>query len=82
MHHFEYIKDEFYCENVPVARIAEKVGTPFYLYSHATLKRHFEVFKDAFQAVDSLVCYSAKANTIPFHDQLIQVRVRVHRVSI
>ncbi len=63
MHHFKYIKDEFYCENVPVARIAEKVGTPFYLYSHATLKRHFEVFRDAFQAVDSLVCYSAKANT-------------------
>ncbi len=63
MNHFEYINNELYCENVPVVKIAEKVGTPFYLYSHATLKRHFSVFKDAFKKIDSLVCYSAKANT-------------------
>ncbi|MBL0701072.1 MAG: diaminopimelate decarboxylase [Desulfosarcina sp.] len=63
MNHFKYINNELYCENVPITKIAEKVGTPFYLYSYATLKRHFSVFKDAFKKIDSLVCYSAKANT-------------------
>ena len=37
MHHFHYIDGELFCEEVPVSRIAEEVGTPFYLYSHATL---------------------------------------------
>ena len=63
MHHFKYRDNELYCEEVPIAAIAEKAGTPFYLYSHATLKRHFSVFSDAFQSVPKLVCYSAKANT-------------------
>jgi len=52
-----------YCEDVPIKLIAEKVGTPFYLYSHATLKRHFLTFNDAFDGIDRLVCFSAKANT-------------------
>jgi len=43
--------------------IAEKVGTPFYLYSHATLKRHFLIFNEAFEGIERLVCFSAKANT-------------------
>ncbi|MFC1858042.1 diaminopimelate decarboxylase, partial [Thermodesulfobacteriota bacterium] len=63
MHHFIYHDDELYCEEVPVRRIAEKVGTPFYLYSHATLKRHFLIFNEAFNGLRKLVCYSAKANT-------------------
>ena len=63
MHHFEYRNDEMYCENVPVSRIAEAVGTPFYLYSYATLKRHFLIFDAAFEGVNRLVCFSAKANT-------------------
>ncbi len=63
MHHFEYHGNELFCEDVPVTRIAEKVGTPFYLYSHATLRRHFLAFDGAFQDVDRLICYSAKANT-------------------
>jgi len=52
-----------YCEDVPIKLIAERVGTPFYLYSHATLKRHFLTFNDAFDGIDRLVCFSAKANT-------------------
>ncbi len=52
-----------YCESVRVAEIAEKVGTPFYLYSRATLERHFEAFDGAFDGMDRLVCFSAKANT-------------------
>lgn len=63
MHHFHYQRDELFCEDVAIAAIAEKVGTPFYLYSHATLKRHFKAFDEAFNGVDRLVCYSAKANT-------------------
>ncbi|MEW5910602.1 MAG: diaminopimelate decarboxylase, partial [Thermodesulfobacteriota bacterium] len=63
MHHFAYRNRELYCEEIPVKTIAESVGTPFYLYSHATLSRHFQAFQDAFKGVDSLICYSAKANT-------------------
>ncbi len=63
MHHFDYVEDELYCEQVPVQRIAKAVGTPFYLYSHATLKRHFLAIQDAFPDIEKLVCYSAKANT-------------------
>jgi diaminopimelate decarboxylase len=63
MHHFNYKDDQLYCEDVAVSRIAEAVGTPFYLYSYATLKRHFHEFDAAFGGVEKLICFSAKANT-------------------
>ncbi len=63
MHHFQYQNNELYCESVPVTKIAEEVGTPCYVYSHATLIRHFEAFNSAFEGIDRLVCFSAKANT-------------------
>ncbi len=63
MHHFKYRDNGLYCEDVPVQEIAAQVGTPFYLYSHATLKRHYQVFNEAFEGVRKLICYSAKANT-------------------
>ncbi|MBU2621451.1 MAG: diaminopimelate decarboxylase, partial [Proteobacteria bacterium] len=63
MNHFIYRNNELYCEDVPVRKITEKIGTPLYIYSHATLKRHFGVFRDAFKGVDRLICFSAKANT-------------------
>jgi diaminopimelate decarboxylase len=63
MHHFTYRDNEMYCEDVPLKRIATEVGTPFYLYSHATLVRHFKAFDGAFEGVQRLVCFSAKANT-------------------
>ncbi len=62
MHHFQYRHDELFCEDVPVREIAETVGTPFYLYSCATLERHFKAFDGAFANADRLVCFSAKAN--------------------
>jgi len=62
MHHFKYRDKQLYCENVAVKKIAEKIGTPFYLYSHATIKRHFMAFDQAFKDAKRLVCYSAKAN--------------------
>ncbi|MEA3280112.1 MAG: diaminopimelate decarboxylase [Thermodesulfobacteriota bacterium] len=63
MNHFQYRNNEMYCEDVPIRVIAEKVGTPLYLYSHATLKRHFLIFNDAFDGMERLICFSAKANT-------------------
>ena len=63
MHHFQYRHDELYCEDLPVSRIAEQVGTPFYLYSHATLKQHFRAFDDAFDGVRHLTCFSMKSNS-------------------
>ena len=63
MHHFHFQKDHMFCEEVPVSRIAEEVGTPFYLYSHATLKHHFLTFQKAFERVKHLICFSAKSNS-------------------
>ena len=63
MNHFSYRDNELYCEEVPVQKIAAEIGTPFYLYSHATLTRHFKAFNEAFEGIDRLVCFSAKANT-------------------
>ncbi|MBR5346176.1 MAG: diaminopimelate decarboxylase [Deltaproteobacteria bacterium] len=63
MNHFNYRENDLYCEDVAVKEIAQKVGTPFYLYSHATLARHIRHFQKAFAAVPHLVCFSAKANS-------------------
>jgi len=62
MHHFQHCGDDLYCEGVPVARIAEAVGTPVYIYSHATLTRHFQALDDAFSPVPHLICFALKAN--------------------
>ncbi len=62
MHHFHYINGELHCENVPVTRIAEAVGTPFYLYSHATLAHHFRTFDAAFSGYPHIICFAVKAN--------------------
>ncbi len=63
MHHFHYHEGELYCEGVPVQDIAAKVGTPFYLYSSATLRQHYRVFDQAFAGIDHLVCFAVKANS-------------------
>jgi len=63
MHHFNYRDEELYCEDVPVRTIAEEVGTPFYLYSHATLLKHFRAFDRAFGDIRHLTCFSMKSNS-------------------
>lgn len=63
MNHFQYQGNELYCEEVAVKDIAAQVGTPFYLYSHATLQRHMQAFTSAFASVPHIVCYSIKANS-------------------
>ena len=62
MHHFQYRGDDLYCDEVPVSRIASEVGTPAYIYSHATLVRHFQELDQAFASVPHLVCFALKAN--------------------
>ncbi|MCL3881660.1 diaminopimelate decarboxylase [Marivita sp. GX14005] len=61
MDHFLYRNGELHAEDVAVADIAAAVGTPFYLYSTATLTRHFQLFDEALEGVDHLVCYAMKA---------------------
>ena len=63
MDHFLYRDGQLYAEDVPVAEIAAKVGTPFYVYSAATLTRHFRLFDEALDGTDHLVCYAMKANS-------------------
>ncbi len=61
MDHFLY-KDGVLCaEEVPIPEIAAAVGTPFYVYSTATLLRHFQLFDEALEGMDHLVCYAMKA---------------------
>jgi diaminopimelate decarboxylase len=62
MHHFNYQAGELYCENVPLRTIAKAVGTPFYVYSAATLTNHFQVFNAAFAGFPHIVCFAVKAN--------------------
>jgi len=63
MDHFQYVDGELSAEEVSLKAIAEKVGTPFYCYSSATLERHYTVFRDAFAGLNTLVCYAVKANS-------------------
>lgn len=63
MHHFDYRNGALHAEDVPIARIAEAVGTPFYCYSSATLERHYRIFIEAFDGIPALVCYAMKANS-------------------
>jgi diaminopimelate decarboxylase len=63
MHYFAYRDGELYCENVPLRRIADEVGTPVYIYSEQTLQRHLRVFDEAFHSIPHLICYAIKANS-------------------
>jgi len=63
MNHFTYKNGSLHAEGLPVAAIALDVGTPLYIYSHATLERHFLAFDRAFSRVPHMTCYSCKANT-------------------
>ncbi|MGH7821060.1 MAG: diaminopimelate decarboxylase [Candidatus Binatia bacterium] len=63
MNHFQYRGGELFAEDVPIERIAAEVGTPCYVYSLATLRRHYRVFDEAFAAIPHVICYSIKANS-------------------
>ena len=63
MDHFIYRNGVLHAEDVPVPEIAAAVGTPFYLYSAATLIRHLRLFNEALEGLDHLVCFAMKANS-------------------
>lgn len=63
MNHFEYRDGVLHAENVSLPELAKVVGTPFYVYSRATIERHFRVFNEAFADMDVLVAYALKANS-------------------
>ena len=63
MDHFLYKDGVLHAEDVAIPEIATAVGTPFYVYSTATLTRHFEVFDQALAGLDHLICYAVKANS-------------------
>lgn len=63
MDHFNYHGDSLHAEDVPLAEIAKRFGTPCYVYSRATLERHWHAFDQALAAWPHLVCYAVKANS-------------------
>ena len=63
MDYFNYRDGELYAEDIPVANIADRFGTPAYVYSRATLERHYRAYDDALAGRPHLVCYAVKANS-------------------
>jgi diaminopimelate decarboxylase len=61
--YFLYKNGELFCENVPLRKIAEEVGTPFYVYSKNAILDKINQYKEAFKEVDTLICYATKANS-------------------
>jgi len=63
MDHFNYKNDELYAEEIPVTDIAQRYGTPLYIYSRATLERHWHAFDQALGDHPHEICYAVKANS-------------------
>lgn len=63
MDHFNYKDGSLFCEDVAISTLAETYGTPLYVYSRATLERHWHAFDDALIGREHLVCYAVKANS-------------------
>ncbi|MFP5222174.1 MAG: diaminopimelate decarboxylase [Acidobacteriota bacterium] len=63
MHFFEYKDGQLHAEGVSAQELARQYGTPLYVYSAATLRRHFQAFDSAFDGLPHLTCYSVKANS-------------------
>jgi diaminopimelate decarboxylase len=63
VHHFHYRADRLHAEDIDVGALAAEVGTPFYVYSAATLRRHIRVIREAFAGQTTLIAYAMKANS-------------------
>ena len=63
MDYFNYKGDSLFAEAVPVADIAQKYGTPCFIYSRATLERHYGVYQEALEGCPHLICFAVKANS-------------------
>jgi diaminopimelate decarboxylase len=62
MHLFKYRAGELYAEDVPVKELADKYGTPLYIYSFNTLQRHFKAYDEAFNGYAHVICFAVKSN--------------------
>ena len=63
MDFFQYKNEQLYVEDLPVKQLAEEFGTPLYIYSRATLERHWHAFDSALGEHPHLICYAVKANS-------------------
>jgi diaminopimelate decarboxylase len=63
MHHFRYVGNKLYCENVSVESLVKKCGTPLYIYSQQTLTAHFQKLDEALRPLDHLICFAMKSNS-------------------
>ncbi len=63
MSDFSYKNDELYCEQLKVADLAQKFGTPLYLYSYNAFKNHYLELAEAYSSLNNLICFSVKANS-------------------
>src|SRR5438105_6185145 len=63
MHDFHYIRHNLYCEQVNVASLVKRFGTPLYIYSQHTLTDHFQRLDQALAPLNHLICFSVKANS-------------------
>ena len=63
MDYFNYKGDSLLAEAIPVADIAQKYGTPCFIYSRATLERHYGVYQEALEGCPHLICFAVKANS-------------------
>lgn len=59
---FDYKDDVLFCEDVAISQIAQKIGTPFYLYSKNTLLRHYRRLEESLASIEHIICYAMKAN--------------------
>lgn len=63
---FHYQNNELFCEGISIVRIAEKLGTPLYVYSQSQMLANFQAWEEAFENRSHLICYALKANSNPF----------------
>ncbi|WP_273392426.1 diaminopimelate decarboxylase [Actinobacillus porcinus] len=63
MDFFQYKNNQLYAEDLPVAQLAQEFGTPLYIYSKATLERHWHAFDNAFGDHPHLICFAVKSNS-------------------
>jgi len=63
MDHFNYRSSALFAEEVAVSEIAEKYGTPCFIYSRATLERHYRAYDEALKGISNMICFAVKANS-------------------
>ena len=63
MNYFSYRDGELFAEEVPLSKLADRLGTPFFVYSKRTLLHHLKVFDNAFGSLDHIICFAMKANS-------------------